>query len=313
MNISILRAVEEFMISDEMASLADSTRSRSRMVLRELSTVVGQSTSIAALGRRDVDATVMHWRGEVTDASLNAYRTDLRRFGKWLAANRYVKADPAAHLHNTKTKTQASKRKPIDGGQAALLVKVAEARHPRDGMTALIMLSTGLRDSEVCGLQWRYVDYEAATFTAWRPKLRDWHTAPWSSQLAEAMAEWRRLTIERHGPIQPGWHVVPALAHRHISGMFRMDPEWPMVPTNKQTQLRSRVKRWLIAVGETDLHGRASHTLRRTAANLLIESGGDIRDAQTMLGHASVSMTENYLDVNIARAKLAERVKGFRL
>ena len=282
------------------------------MLLKE----IAPTEPIARLDRRHFDATLNQVRGRVEISSLNAYKVDLRRFGKWLAANGYTKSDHAAHLKNVKTKTAASKRKPISAEQASMLLKLAEQQHPEDGMTALIMLMTGMRESEVAGLRWRDTDFTHQKFEAHRPKRRDWHHAFWPPQLIEAMENWKALFESKHGAIDPNWFVVPARAHKahyHGTGSSRMNPEWPMVPNRRQTHIGDRVKDLLRGVGETDLKGRASHTLRRTAGNLLRESGADMREVQCFYGHSTMAQSEEYLDVNPEREKLAARLRGFRI
>jgi len=40
----------------------------------------------------------------------------------------------------------------------------------------------------------------------------------------------------------------------------------------------------------------AAHDLRRTAAALALQGGADLRQIQQMLGHASITTTERYLE-----------------
>jgi integrase/recombinase XerC len=311
-------AMKEFMGSDEVRRRAPATRKKQALVLRLLLTrEVGLTGSdpIARLGRSHIDAALNVARDrKVQESTLNTYRSDLRRFGGWLLSCRYVKTDPTAHLRNVRTSTPKSKRKPISGEQAHQVVSVAEQIHPRDGMTAMLMLTTGLRASEVVGLTWADIDLSAHSGVAYRPKQRDQHLLHLSRQLCLALEKWQRVYEERHGPIEPCWYIVPALAHRAEGGTPRhMSPDWPMTPTSRQSDPGQRVKVWLAAVGETDLVGRASHTMRRTAANLLHQSGVDTRTVQTFLGHRSVAMTELYLDIDAAQDKLRNTLQGFEI
>jgi len=49
------------------------------------------------------------------------------------------------------------------------------------------------------------------------------------------------------------------------------------------------------------------HTLRRTAATTMRNNGGDTKDIQTLLGHASLSYTDRYLGVNYELVRAAQQ------
>lgn len=311
-------AVREFMASDEVRRRAPNTRKKQAFVLRLLLSErceLKPTDPIARLSRSHVDAALNVARDRNSaESSLNTYRSDLRRFGKWLLNCGYVKRDPAAHLENVRTSTPRAKRRPISRPQASQLIAAAERVHPRDGMTAMLMLTTGLRESEVIRLTWADLDIATSSGTAYRPKGRDEHPLHLSPQLCAALEKWQALYEERHGPIAATWYVVPALRHRSDGRTPRhMHADWQMSPTSPQHSVGTRVKAWLAAVGETDLKGRASHTMRRTAANILYERTGDIRTVQTFLGHKSVAMTELYLDIDAAQVKLRKSMESFEI
>ncbi|MBK8989912.1 MAG: tyrosine-type recombinase/integrase [Chloroflexi bacterium] len=55
----------------------------------------------------------------------------------------------------------------------------------------------------------------------------------------------------------------------------------------------------MLAVGYYNRKGEAAlaaHDLRRTAAALALKGGADLRQIQQMLGHASITTTERYLE-----------------
>ncbi|RMG69760.1 MAG: site-specific integrase, partial [Chloroflexi bacterium] len=59
------------------------------------------------------------------------------------------------------------------------------------------------------------------------------------------------------------------------------------------------VKEHVLAAGFVNRQGEASlaaHDLRRTAAALALKGGADLRQIQQMLGHASITITERYLE-----------------
>jgi site-specific recombinase XerD len=59
------------------------------------------------------------------------------------------------------------------------------------------------------------------------------------------------------------------------------------------------VKEHVLAAGYINRKGNATlaaHDLRRTAAALALKGGADLRQIQQMLGHASITTTERYLE-----------------
>jgi site-specific recombinase XerD len=61
-----------------------------------------------------------------------------------------------------------------------------------------------------------------------------------------------------------------------------------------------------MAVGFEDL---ATHDLRRTLAQIMLDQGYTLRDIADMLGHESVGTTEAYLQKNMARGvKVGKRL-----
>lgn len=324
---SMSQCVAAFMRSEEVGRLALASQKRQKIVLDLLTkndrqtrikdaktstAVMRSSDPITRLDRGRIDEALYRVRGHTTDSTLNAYKTDLRRFGGWLVDSHLLKQDPTSHLRNIKTETPTSKRKPVANDKAGDVLAVADLVHPRDGMTAMLFLYTGLRGAEVVELRWRDLNLKRKSFSALRTKNRDWHDSYIAPPLLDGLLQWRSWVEEKMGQeVDENWYVVPACAYRHDSGHHRMNPEWPIVPTRKQTNAPKRVKQWLAAIGETDLKGRAGHTLRRTAANLVIAlPGADIRTAQRFLGHKSVAMTELYLNVDLMAEQLQNALEG---
>lgn len=170
-------------------------------------------------------------------------------------------------------------------------------------MTVSLLFWTGCRQSEIRGLKWGDVNLQDLTLEVYRPKVKKSLTCPIPAQLAEDLTKWQAWVEGRYGPIQPEWYVVPAastvLRQRHPAK--KITPDWPLNLTKSQGPLTGAIKRLLVSIGITDMRGKGSHTIRRTAANLILAHTGDIRAAQHLLGHGSVTMTERYLDADARR------------
>jgi len=310
-------AIIEFEQSDEFLRLAAGTRKRHRNFLVRLKDMAGSAKPIAQLRRTDLDAVLAERRdGGAGERTLNGYKSTLRLFCGWLAAVGYTKTNIASHLKDGKGVTPKSKRKPLTVQQLKKMIELAEAQHPRDAMTLLLFSYTACRQSEVINLRWRDVDMEGRALNIYRPKMTDYHTVAMSPPLFEALEKWRKWVEEHHGEVKGTWFVVPARAHRgFVEGLpYKMSAEWPLVPEKRQTRTLQTVKRLMVAVGVEDMVGKGTHTLRRTAANLIVEkAGGDVRAAQFLLGHSSLTMTEKYLDVDAAAAKYGAMMREWEI
>jgi integrase len=85
----------------------------------------------------------------------------------------------------------------------------------------------------------------------------------------------------------------------------------PQAPLEAHT-LSRMVRRWfsLAGVKAHAFDGMSAHALRHTCAQDVLDAGADIRQVQTMLGHASVKTTEDYL--RLKPPGLAEAMEGRR-
>lgn len=301
MQVLLGAAIEEFYRSDECARAATGTMRHRVRALRVLVEVCSRKMPVARLSRAHIDEVLSIARDGCSESSLNMYRSALRVFCKWAVDSDYLKRDVSSHMKFVTGVTEPGKRKPVSADQITQMFKLADERHPRDGISVRVLAFTALRESEVCALRWRDCDFDRRRFSAPRRKVNDRLIVPWDPQLAEAMAEWRAYVLELHGAVQPDWYVLPALK---VGGAHKMNREWPMDPTRSVGRLYPIVKRLLRRIGEPDLDGRGVHVLRRSAATMLLAKTGDIRTVQRLLGHSKVTTTEVYLDVDAETARL---------
>jgi integrase len=275
-------------------------------------TDVAGDKPIGSLAAQDIDKVVAGRRlADNGQSSINTYCGLLKGFGKWAVSVGYTKTDVTGHLRSVKSKVNPSKRRPVPNHNAGKIVTAALAEHPRDGMTALLALSTGLRDSELTNLRWKDCDWTNKHFTAFRPKIQDWLRVYWTPELEAALVKWRVYVEREQGSLDLSWFIVPRLRlNKYVPRNQRL-----LDPGKRQTDLRVRVKSWLAEADPgSDLAGRASHTLRRTSANLVMATaGGNVRAAQRHLGHAPQAMTEKYLDVDAAELVLKDALANLRL
>lgn len=197
----------------------------------------------------------------------------IRAFYRYLISLDLVRRNPAQGLVTPRT----PKRLPVtlDADQAAQLVALKEddPLAVRDRAILELMYSSGLRLSELTGLDLAGLDLADAVVTV-TGKGNKTRKVPVGKPAIAAIRQW--LAIR-------GNHVrgdEPALFVSHRG--TRISPR----------TIQSRLKQWAIQQGlATHVH---PHMLRHSFASHILESSGDLRAVQELLGHADISTTQIY-------------------
>jgi integrase/recombinase XerC len=143
-----------------------------------------------------------------------------------------------------------------------------------------ILYGGGLRVSELCGLSRGDIDFAGGTVRV-LGKGRKARVTPVGEPAFDALSTW--LDYRPGGP--------------HTEPVFTSPTGLRLYP--RAVQLL--VKRYLALAGlPTDL---SPHKLRHACATHLLDHGADIRHVQEQLGHASLSTTQVYTHVSLARLK----------
>lgn len=182
-----------------------------------------------------------------------------------------------------------------DGGDA-----LAAAIWLRDSAIMELLYASGIRVSELCGLELDDLDTSRRTVRVLGKRNKE-RTVPVGIPAIRAVRAWTDqgrpgvLTAAAHapGPSAPG--PSAARPERAAAAMFlgarggRIDP-----------RTVRRVVHARIAAAE-QVPDTGPHGLRHTAATHLLEGGADLRSVQEILGHASLATTQIYTHVSIDR------------
>jgi integrase/recombinase XerC len=163
-----------------------------------------------------------------------------------------------------------------------------EALALRDSAIVELLYATGIRVSELCGLDLGDLDTERRTVRVLGKGNRE-RTVPAGIPAVRAVTAWA-------GSGRPVL-VAPGSGHALFLGARgrRIDPR----------TARRVVHACLAAVpGTPDL---GPHGLRHAAATHLLEGGADLRSVQEILGHSSLTSTQIYTHVSIERLQSAYR------
>jgi integrase/recombinase XerC len=158
----------------------------------------------------------------------------------------------------------------------------------RDTAIVELLYATGIRVSELCGLDLGDLDEERRTVRVLGKGNRE-RTVPAGIPAVKAVAAWARSG--RPALVTPGSGYALFLGARGR----RLDPR----------TARRVVHACLAAVPGTPDSG--PHGLRHAAATHLLEGGADLRSVQEILGHASLTSTQIYTHVSIERLQSAYR------
>jgi len=158
----------------------------------------------------------------------------------------------------------------------------------RDAAIMELLYATGIRVSELCGLDVDDLDEARNTVRVLGKGSRE-RTVPVGLPAVRAVAAWRRAG--RPALARPASGPALFLGARG----HRLDPR----------TARRVVHARLAAVDGVPDSG--PHGLRHAAATHLLEGGADLRSVQEILGHASLASTQIYTHVSVERLTAAYR------
>lgn len=197
----------------------------------------------------------------------------VRTFLSYLVEIGVVRANQAVHVQAPKPSRRLPKT--LDADQVASLLAISgEAPLTlRDRAILELFYSSGLRLAELVGLDLTDVDVADRTVrvTGKGGKTR---IVPVGRHALRALADWL--------------HVRPELAAPGEQALFLGQRGERL----SKRSVQARLNHWAQRQGApTRVH---PHMLRHSFATHLLESSGDLRAVQEMLGHASVSTTQVY-------------------
>ena len=239
-----------------------------------LLTELAAGRPLESLGSADVRRFVatLHGRGQ-SPRTLARVLSCWRGFYDWLARAHAVKVNPCAGV---KPPRAARKLPPVlSPDEAVRLVSLEDGSDLglRDRALFELAYSCGLRVSELTGLDVGAVDAATgeARVTGKGAKTR---IVPVGAPALAAIAAWLPVRARLAKPGE-GALFVGAAGRR-------------LAPR----EVQRRIKRWAAAAGiPVDVH---PHMLRHSFASHVLQSSGDLRAVQEMLGHASIASTQVY-------------------
>lgn len=210
-----------------------------------------------------------HRRGRES-GSLHHLLAACRAFFRFLAREGEVKINPADGVKAPRLRRKLPQVLDVDEMTALIEIPVDSAEGIRDRAILELFYSSGLRIAELINLRWSDLDASGGLVrvTGKGSKTR---IVPVGKKALEALQALR----ESESPIEN-------------DPVFRGRNGFPIASGT----IRTRMKRLAAAQG---LHKRVyPHLLRHSFASHMLESSGNLRAIQEMLGHADISTTQIY-------------------
>ncbi|MEM8767691.1 MAG: tyrosine recombinase XerC [Pseudomonadota bacterium] len=215
----------------------------------------------------------LHSQG-LAPRSIQRALSSVRSFFAYLEGRRLTSRNPAGAARAPRERNRLPHT--LDADQAAQLFEF-EARTPRqkrDKAIAELFYGSGLRLSELVGINIADLDLDAGFVTV-LGKGRKTRQVPLGRHCVAAIRSW----LPEH----------PGRGGRAMeTPLFTGRSEQRISPRTVQNRLKALAAQQL---GSTDLH---PHMLRHSFASHLLESSGDLRAVQELLGHADLGTTQIY-------------------
>ena len=217
-------------------------------------------------------------------STINKNLSALRSFYRFALKRGLVKKDPAHAV------TGPKKSKPLpqflrEGEMDRLLDGLewdSSFNNVRARTILILFYETGLRRSELVGLDDKDIDYDAAQLkvTGKRNKQR---IVPFGAELAEQLKSYQAVRQEEFG---------------ETCGAMFLSDKGERISGEQVYQI---VRKYLSMV--TSLKKRSPHVLRHTFATAMLNNGAGLESIKNLLGHASVSTTEIYTHTTFEQLK----------
>ncbi len=219
------------------------------------------------------DHVAMAHRQGLSGKSLQRRLSSLRCLFRYLQRERLVSENPAEGVRAPKVRRKLPATLDVDQLGQLLTLPGDDPLSRRDAAIMELFYSSGLRLAELIGLDLAAIDLNDATL-----------------EVTGKGSKTRRLPIGRLAlAALDRWLAVRgSLAGADEPALFVSQRGTRLSPRSVQSRLRQR------AIEQGSPRHVHPHLLRHSFASHLLESSGDLRAVQELLGHADISTTQIY-------------------
>jgi len=242
--------------------------------LSKLLSEVDASKSIRQIDAVDIRSTLakLHRKG-MSSRSLQQWLSALRTFFRYAIQQGWSTSDPTSGISAPKASRPLPKTLDVDQVGQLLDIKGNEWIDFRDRAILELFYSSGLRLSELCSLNPESIDLRNASLRV-IGKGNKARELPIGKKAIDALREWIKVRTDRLAVGE--------------NALFLNQRGNRLSPRAIQLRLKK------IAVQQGIISHVNPHMLRHSFASHMLESSGDLRSVQELLGHSNISTTQIY-------------------
>lgn len=209
-------------------------------------------------------------RGGLSPGSLQRLLSACRSLFRQLIREGLLEHDPSAGVRGPKTRRKLPQVLDTDAATRLVGTPIAGPQGLRDRAMLELFYSSGLRLAELVGLDWRDLELDAG--------------------LVRVLGKGGKTRI-----VPVGRYAIAAL--KELSASLQADPDSPVFRGRNGARIsprtiQARMQKLALERGIAQrLH---PHLLRHSCASHLLESSGELRAVQELLGHADIATTQIY-------------------
>ena len=209
-------------------------------------------------------------RAGLSPGSLRDMLSAYRSFYRWLAREGEAATNPAVGVRSPKSPRKLPQVLDVDEVSALLDFPADDPEAVRDRALLELLYSSGLRVSELTGVRWRDLDLAQGLIRVTGKGSKTRIVPVGSKAIAALQALREQDRPAAHDPLVRG----------------RLGR--PLSPSGVRQRLKRRAK-------DQGVWKRVyPHLLRHSCASHVLESSGDLRAVQELLGHADIGTTQIY-------------------
>lgn len=239
-------------------------------------------------------AHIEDWLDDLVEAeklstkTINNNLMTVRSFFTWCARMDYIARNPAEYVEALDLELQER-----DYLRRSEIPRYLEACSPVYRPLAELLIATGMRISEALALKWSDIDFDTFQIRVYRSrkakgtgktKGKKFRAVDLGPRLEGVLLDMRAVAAERIAE-----DPMNALVFMHDEGRWGRTGEY--VPMDRNTTSRDWHKSALKAAGLRDM---PLHSLRHTAASVMLAAGKGLPYVTEQLGHGSYSTTVQF-------------------